>query len=346
VFVGPMLATNVFVDPGNAVFYGMFVSGLPQGTNTEAQLEWTRLAPDGTTIFTTASPGTYPTSGSTPTVSHFMVGGDTTNQLHGAFEMSPSVIAPGEWCYVNDGTNLGASAVNVITGLTANAFVWPTNDNNLVTWNPLTTTTDLGCGAPLTVPAAGGVALAKFTGGGACTWNKLLDLPTAAVKGAAFRQSADGSLLASVVYAGTIDFGGGPLTSTGSSSLALARFDANGTLVWAKSFGGAGSSFTVGSLGGNTAGDVLVTARYAGAVDLGGGALPASADTFVAVFGASGALQWDKTVTVGGSGALVASIGPCGVAVATNSPSVNFGTGPLSTIQNGVASIGVAALGL
>jgi hypothetical protein len=42
----------------------------------------------------------------------------------------------------------------------------------------------------------------------------------------------------------------------------------------------------------------------------------------------------------------MAAVGPCGLVFATNSPNVDFGTGPVSTVTGGVASIGVGALGL
>jgi hypothetical protein len=75
--------------------------------------------------------------------------------------------------------------------------------------------------------------------------------------------------------------------------------------------------------------------------------LPASSDTFLAVFNSAGTLQWSKTVTVGGQGGLKAAAGPCGLVLATNSPNVNLGTGALSVATAGMpATIGVAALGL
>ncbi len=213
-------------------------------------------------------------------------------------------------------------------------------------WKGLTASTNLGCATPLTVPAAGGVALAKFTGAGACVWNKLLALPTGAVKAQNFRLGADGSMLAAVVYSGSIDFGGGNLTSSGTTSLALAEFDSNGTLQWTKNFGVAGSSFTIGSVGANASGSVILSAGYAGSVNLGAGALPANNDTFLALFDSGGNLKWSKTVTMGTQGALLAFAAKCGLVLATNSPTVDLGTGPLSMVQGSVDSIGVAALGL
>jgi len=308
---------------------------------------WNQLGAAGAVTNTWSTAKALATSGGPPSVTFLQVGGDATTNLHGAFLMGdPAYLTSGVYCYTTGGSNLGASAQNITSTLTAKDFLWPTQDNNLMLWRPLTASTDLGCGASLTVPAAGGVALAEFTGGGSCTSNKLLALPTAAVKATNFRLGGDGSMMAAVVFAGTIDFGGGPLQSSGTDALALARFDSGGNLLWAKQLGGAGASFTVGSVGANASGDVILTAGYAGAVDLGSGALPASADTFLAVFDAAGALKWSKTVTVGTRGALLAVAGSCGMVLATTSPSVDLGSGPLSTVSGGTASIGVAALGM
>jgi hypothetical protein len=339
-YTGTLHTSGLFADASNGVFYGMLLTG---GASNAVELLWNRVSAAGALVFSSVNPGTA----ATPSLTFLQVGGDASANLHGAFVMSSPGVGPGVYCYDYSGGPEGAAAQTVTSTLTPQDFLWPTTDNDLALFQPVTVSPNWGCSTSLTVPAAGGVALAKFTGGGACVWNKLLTIPTAALKASNFRIGVDGSLLAAVVYSGTIDFGGGPLTSVGASALALARFDSTtGKLSWAKSFGGAGSSFNIGSLGANASGYVVLTGGYAGTVDLGGGALPATNDTFLAVFTSAGALKWSKTVTVGTQGALLGAAGPCGLVLATNSPSVNLGTGPLSTVQGGVASIGVGALGL
>ena len=258
----------------------------------------------------------------------------------------PYYFDPAVYCWASNGANEGPSAQNLATGLTASDFLWPSLDGNLYLLQGLTAPTTLPCGS-LAVPTGGATAMGKFTGGGGCLWTKLLALPTAAIQERLFRQGADGSLSLAVVYSGTIDFGGGPLSSSGTNSLALARFDSAGNLLWTKNFGGTGSRFILGSLDTNADGVGILTAEYAGHVDLGGGTLPSNADTFLAVFDSAGTLKWSKEVTVGSSGQLLAAVGSCGVVLATNSLSVDLGTGPLSTaMPPSSATIGVAALGL
>jgi hypothetical protein len=198
-----------------------------------------------------------------------------------------------------------------------------------------------GCG-PLAYPSPGTMAMARLDVSGACHWQKALAVPGPEVQYYAFAAGADGSLAFAVIYAGTADFGGGVLTSSGTSSLALARFDGAGNHLWSKSFGGAGSNFTLGTLQVNAAGTMLVSAGYTGAVDLGAGALPSGNDTLVAAFDACGNLRWSKAAMVGSGHKLLATAGTCGAFVATDSPTVDLGTGPLATST----SLGVAGLGL
>jgi hypothetical protein len=301
--------------------------------------------------FSQVTTSALPLANGAPSVKVFLAGGDSGGGLHSPFVMgNPQYFAPGVYCYSSAGDNLGASAGTVAGILAPGDFMWPAPDGNLYVIKSVTASTNLGCATTPAVPAAGGVVLASLTGGGSCNWNKLLALPTAAVKEANFRLGGDGSLVLAVVYSGTIDFGGGALQSTGTNSLAVARFDTSGNLLSTpptQNFGGAGSSFKLGSVGVNAAGTMILSAGYAGAVDLGGGALPASGDTFLAVFDKTGELQWEKVVKVGASGGLLAAVGQCGVVVATNSPTVDLGSGPLSTAAPPLAAtIGVAALGL
>jgi hypothetical protein len=346
-YAGPISTSNLFVDAQNNLFYGLLLTGMTEGANSSAELTFTKLAPNGTVVSTDPHTNSMTTASGAPRVLVFDAGGDSGGGLHSAVTMAdPQYFSAGVYCYASNGSFEGISAPGVTATMEARDFEWPNADSGMYITRRLTTDLDLGCGNQ-TVPAAGGMLLAQVDTGGNCVWNKLLALPTAAIEANDFRLGADGSLALAVVYTGTIDFGGGSLTSAGTSSLGVAHYDAKGTLLWSKSFGGNGSSFTLGSLGVNASGILMVEAGYAGAVNLGGGALPTGADTFIAVFDTKGNLQWNEPVTVGTEGDLMAAIGKCGVAVATNSPSVDLGSGPLSTVSSPAPpTIGVAALGL
>jgi hypothetical protein len=346
-YAGPITTSNLYVDAANNLFYGALFTGLVDGANSGAELFFNSISPDGTLIANDPHKSSMPTSKGAPQVLVFDCGGDSGGGLHSAFTMGgPQYFAPGVYCYGSNGSFSGISAPAVTATMFARDFEWPNAAEGMYITKRVTAAINLGCGA-LSVPTEGGMVLAQLDTGGNCVWNKLLRLPTAAILANDFRLGADGSLAVLVVYSGSIDFGGGTLTSSGKSSLGVALYDATGGLLFSKSFGGSDSSFVKGSLGVNSSGTLMVSAGYAGTVDLGGGPLPSTDDTFVATFDGTGHLNWGKTVAVGANGKWFAAIGPCGITVATNSTTADLGTGSLSSKgASGVPSIGVAAIGL
>lgn len=104
-------------------------------------------------------------------------------------------------------------------------------------------------------------------------------------------------------FAGTIDFGAGPLSTAGSSDIFVAKFAPDGTLVWAKRFGGsAAEGCSAVALDGTN--NILITGGYGyygTAVDFGGGVLPLSGgttvfqnDIYVAKLSSAGNYIWAK----------------------------------------------------
>ena len=110
-----------------------------------------------------------------------------------------------------------------------------------------------------------------------------------------------GNALVTGFFKGVLDFPGGTLTSTGGADVFLVKLDAAGKYVWGKAFGDQGDQYGA-SVAVDGAGNVLVTGRFGGSIDFGGGALVSSggADVFLAKFGLDGALMWSKRF--GGSG--------------------------------------------
>jgi hypothetical protein len=346
-YTGALWTSSLVMDTHNNLFYGTLMTGLVQGQNSQAQLSFTLLPPTGSPVVSPPILKAMPTADGPPDVLLFSAGFDSGGGYHGPLSMAaPQYFPAGVYCYGSNLASEATSAQSVTGTLTTGDFEWPAQSSSLYLTKSVTSSTNLGCGA-LTVPATGGVVLASLDSGGSCQWNKLLALPTAAVKATNFRVGADSTLALAVVYSGSIDFGGGPLVSAGPSSLAIARFDEGGTLLFTKNFGSTSSSFTIGSVGINADGTLILTAGYSGNVDLGGGALPASANTLLAVFDATGNFKWNRAVTVDTPGKLIAAVGKCGMVIATNSPSVDFGNGPLSEPNPPMPpTIGVAALGL
>jgi hypothetical protein len=159
--------------------------------------------------------------------------------------------------------------------------------------------------------------------------------------------TSDGGALLTGRFAGTVDFGGGPLTSAGGSDIFVLKLASDGGHVYSKRFGGAlndngfGVSATLG-------GDDLVAGTFGETVDFGGGPLTSAGfgDTFVVKLGPDGSHVWSKRF--GGSNGdwgFSLSATSDGGALLTGSfeGTVNFGGGPLASA--GVEDIFVLRLG-
>jgi hypothetical protein len=108
---------------------------------------------------------------------------------------------------------------------------------------------------------------------------------------------ASGNGLVAGSFCGTVDFGGGPLTSAGSSNIFVAKYGPDGSFLWAKRYGEAGGDGGAYKLTTDAAGNVIVPATYStGAVDFGCGALPPGGgyDALIAKLDPAGNCLWSK----------------------------------------------------
>ena len=111
-----------------------------------------------------------------------------------------------------------------------------------------------------------------------------------------------GNVVIAGAFWGTVDFGGGPVTSAGSSDIFVAKYSPTGAYIWAKRFGGSlddvAHVVTVDS-----SGNVIVAGAFKGTIDFGGGPLTAywdgsstqTHDLFVAKYSPTGAHLWSKS---------------------------------------------------
>jgi hypothetical protein len=159
-------------------------------------------------------------------------------------------------------------------------------------------TVDFG-GGPLT-GAGRDVYVAKFDANGNHLWSKRFGdalpqlLYSAAVDG-------QGSVILSGYFEGTIDFGGGPLTSVGILGvydLFVAKLDAGGNHVWSKRFGDTTTpyrdQYALGTAV-DSQGNVIVTGYFYGTLDFGGGVLSLQgldSNIFIARLDAGGNHLW------------------------------------------------------
>lgn len=154
-------------------------------------------------------------------------------------------------------------------------------------------TTDLGCG-PMTAAPGGSSFVARLDAAGACLWSKSFDVHD--VIPSLF---PSGDLLVSMPFTGTIDLGGGPLTSAGAQDVAVARLDgSSGAQVWSKSFGTAGVSLCPGpalrcNAVADANGSVVLSGALTGWVDFGGGPLGSmAAQTYAVKLDGNGSFLW------------------------------------------------------
>jgi hypothetical protein len=105
----------------------------------------------------------------------------------------------------------------------------------------------------------------------------------------------NGNMIVTGYFSGTVDFGGGPLTSSGGTNVFLAKYSPAGAHLWSKRFGA--SSIYANAVAVDSFGNVIVTGSFAGVVNFGGGSLTSSygsTDIFVAKFSPSGTHLWSK----------------------------------------------------
>jgi hypothetical protein len=107
---------------------------------------------------------------------------------------------------------------------------------------------------------------------------------------------SSGDVLVTGNFEGSVDFGGGALTSAGLTNTFLAKYSPTGAHLWSKSFG---SFYSEGrSVAVDISGNVVVTGLFTGSVDFGGGpltaAVPGFPDIFVAKFSPSGGHLWSQ----------------------------------------------------
>ena len=162
------------------------------------------------------------------------------------------------------------------------------------------------------------VFLVKFDNDGDHLWSKRFGDASTSQTGRALAITNAGEVVIGGSFLGTIDFGNGTLSSLGGLDLFVAKFAANGSIVWSKRFGGINDQY-LESVAVDNNGAVAVCGYYAGTVDLGGGALPSAIgnDIFLAKLDSDGDHVWSKSfggandqegtaVAVGAGGAIFA----------------------------------------
>ena len=175
--------------------------------------------------------------------------------------------------------------------------------------------------------------IVKYSATGGLIWAKRLPAHNDSINAVAI--DASDSIVVTGGFQDTIDFGAGTLTSVGSSDFFLAKYSSNGTLLWARQFGGlmveTGRGVVV-----DQSGNIFVIGFFSGTTNFGGGSVsaPSGGGVFLAKYSSSGAHLWSKSFPGGGSqqagGIAIDDNGNIAV-IGNFSGSVDFGGGSLTS---------------
>jgi hypothetical protein len=164
---------------------------------------------------------------------------------------------------------------------------------NVVVIGEFEGTVDFG-GGVLTSAGAKDIYIAKFDAAGNHLWSQRFgDTSSQYAKSTAV--DASGNIVVLGWFYGTVDFGGGVLTSAGSNDIYIAKFDAAGNHLWSLRFGDTSSQYTKSTTV-DASGNIFVTGYFQGTVDFGGGVLTSagSDDIYIAKFDAAGTHLWSQ----------------------------------------------------
>lgn len=157
-------------------------------------------------------------------------------------------------------------------------------DGNVLATGEFIGTADFG-GGPLTSAGFRDVYLAKYDPAGTHVWSQRFgDVNNDS--GGSLAVDGDGNILVAGDFAGTVDFGGGPLSSAGCQDVFVAAYDGSGSHLFSQRFGGTECDYAHGVATGET-GNVVATGTFTGMVDFGGGPLTSTGtdDIFIASWG-------------------------------------------------------------
>jgi hypothetical protein len=177
---------------------------------------------------------------------------------------------------------------------------------------------------------SGGIFLAKYAGvDGSYRWARSMG----GYSGYALATDASGKVVLTGDCAGSANFGGGSITSSGSQPF-LAGYDASGNYLWARvisaSNGGSGRGVAIDSNG-----IIAVTGSASGTMDFGFGVTSGSTGDFVATYNTSGTsapmLRWVRTPGATGGGRVAFDSAGHLIATGQFRGSVDFGGVAVST---------------
>jgi len=205
---------------------------------------------------------------------------------------------------------------------------------NVVVTGVFSNTVDFG-GGPLVASGSWDIFVVKLGAAGNHLWSKRFGDNTQQ-EGHALAIDAAGNIVVAGMFWGTVDFGGGAITSAGHNDIFVAKLDAAGNHVWSKGFGNAlGGGQNARSVAVSGSGDVFVTGGCDGTMDFGGGPVAGigESDTFLLALDANGQHRWSKRWGAGNtySSGTSVTVDPAGDVLVTGycEGAIDLGTGVL-----------------
>ncbi|MGK4006178.1 hypothetical protein WMF31_26400 [Sorangium sp. So ce1036] len=186
--------------------------------------------------------------------------------------------------------------VSAVPGLQSGVAIAADASGNILVGGLFDGTTDFG-GGPVTGQGLSGF-IVLLDASGQHVWSKHFGTSAAAVRGVGFHPA--GGVVVTGDYTGTVDLGGGTLTSGGDGfNVFVARLGASGDHVWSRSFGRTGSA-QAPTLALDATGSIVLGGDFHDVIDLGGGPIRAggrsgisdASDVFVASLDPDGEHRW------------------------------------------------------
>ncbi|MFO0755863.1 MAG: nucleotide-binding protein [Byssovorax sp.] len=240
------------------------------------------------------------------------------------------------------GATLWAQRFGDASAQTVNALAID-KDGNIAITGALAGGADFG-GGVIASAGSNDVYVAKLNGLGNHLWSKRFG-DVSAQSGTGLSFDGDGNLIVVGDEVGTVNFGGGPLTSAGSTDIFIVKFDPMGAHMWSQRFGNASAQNSHG-VSVDEVGNAVLVGDLGGAVNFGGGLLTSagSTDVMIAKFDGLGNPIWSQRY-----GDIAAQNGNAVIATSTTvfmtgtfAGTVNFGGGPL--VSGGTTDIFLARL--
>lgn len=192
-----------------------------------------------------------------------------------------------------DGTHLWSKSFGPI-GLQAHHAVAVDDAGNVIIAGKLNGSVDFGGGA-LVAAGEGDAYIAKFSPDGAHVWSRRFGDSSQQYVQAVDVDDAGQVIIAGTMW-GTIDFGGGPLTSAGDGDVFVAKLTSDGAHLWSRRMGDPNYQLAT-SIAVDHSGNVAVAGTFIGQIDFGGGPLTSAGyfDIFLAKLGSTGEHLWSKS---------------------------------------------------